>query len=113
MHDYHKAMDMVNYATEKAKESGKNKVTRINISVGDSSGYSAESICMYFKEVSVGTICEEAEVCINTVKAMLKCPNCGELFPRKLMHYECPACGTEGEPSKVGTEIEIESIEAE
>ena len=113
MHDYHKAVEMVNFATEKAKESGKSKVTKIHITVGESSGYSADSILMYFNEVSAGTICEGAEVCITPIKSMLHCPQCGELYERKLMHYECPKCGTEGEPSKIGTEIEIGSIEAE
>jgi len=113
MHDYHKAVDMVNFGTEKAKEMGKSKVTKINIVVGDSSGYSAESICMYFKEVSEGTVCEGAEVCVKNVKSMLQCPKCGEVYPRQLMHYECPKCGAEGQPSKIGTEIEIEGIEAE
>lgn len=113
MHDYHKAVDMVNYGTEKAKEMGKNKVTKIKIAVGESSGYSADSICMYFKEVSEGTVCEGAEVEVRTIKSMLQCPKCGELFPRQLMHYDCPKCGTEGQPGKVGTEIEIEGIEAQ
>ena len=113
MHDYHKAVDMVNYATEKAKELGKSKVTKIYLAVGDSSGYSADSICMYFNEVSAGTVCEGAEVCVKPIKSMLQCPKCGDLFERKLMHYECPKCGTEGVPSKVGTEIQIEGIEAE
>ncbi len=113
MHDYHKAVDMVNFAKEKAEQLGKSKVTKINIVVGESSGYSADSICMYFKEVSEGTVCEGAEVNVKHVKSMLQCPNCGELYARKLMHYECPKCGTEGEPSKIGTEIEIEGIEAE
>lgn len=113
MHDYHKAVDMVNFGTEKAKGMGKNKVTEIHLIVGESSGYSADSIRMYFKEVSAGTICEGAEVCIKEVKSMLQCPKCGEVFPRRLLHYECPKCGTEGQPSKIGTEIEIEDIEAE
>lgn len=113
MHDYHKAADMVTYATKKAAEQGKAKVTKINLAVGESSGYSAESIVMYFKEVSAGTLCEGAEVSIRNIKSMLQCPACGEVFTRKLMEYKCPKCGTEGEPSKIGTEVEIEGIEAE
>ncbi len=113
MHDYHKAADMVTYATKKAEELGKSKVTKIHLAVGESSGYSADSICMYFKEISAGTVCEGAEVCIRPIKAMLQCPDCGEVFARKLMQYQCPKCGTEGVPSKIGTEVEIEGIEAQ
>jgi len=113
MHDSHKAKDMVDFAAAKAKELGKNKVTKIYITVGDSSGYSAESILLYFKDLSEKTVCEDAEVVITTVKASLKCPQCGEVFPRKLMAYACPVCGTEGMPGKIGTEITIDGIEAE
>jgi len=113
MHDYHKAKDMVDYAVSKANELGKSKVTKIFIKIGDSSGYAAESVVMFFKEVSEGTICEGAEVVVTQVKSMLECPRCGEVFPRKLMQYACPKCGTEGMPGKIGTEVEIEGIEAE
>ena len=112
MHDYHKAEDMVAFAAEKAKELGKSKVKKIFITVGDSSGYSAESILLYFKEISEGTVCEGAEVVVNAVKSMLECPKCHKVFPRKLMHYACPDCGTEGLPGKIGTEMKIEGIEA-
>lgn len=113
MHDSHKAQDIVKFAEAKAKELGKTKVTKIFITVGDSSGYSAESIVLYFKDLSEGTVCENAEVVITPVKAMLECPSCGEIFPRKLMAYACPVCGTEGMPGKIGTEITIDGIEAE
>ncbi len=113
MHDYHKAKDMVEYAEAKAKELGKTKITKIYMKIGDSSGYSADSVVMYFKELSAGTVCEDAEVVVTPVKAMLECPSCGKVFPRKLMEYNCPDCGVEGLPGKIGTEIEIEGAEAE
>ena len=39
MHDSHKAKDMIDFAEAKAKELGKNKVTKVFITVGDSYGY--------------------------------------------------------------------------
>ena len=113
MHDYHKAKDIVEYAEAKAKEMGKTKVTKVFVKVGESSGYSAESIELFFREVSEGTVCEGAQLVITNVRSMLECPSCGEVFPRKLLQYACPKCGTEGKPGKIGTKIEIEGIEAE
>ncbi len=112
MHDYHKALEMVSYAKEKAQELGKSKVIKISLTVGESSGYTPDSIRMYFNDVSKGTICEGAAVEIESVPSMLKCPKCGEVFERRLMHYECPKCGEEGAPSEIGTAVVIESIEA-
>ena len=75
--------------------------------------YSGDSIRMHFEDAAQGTICEGAEICVREVKTMLRCPKCHELFVRRPFHFECPHCGTEGEPSEVGKEMAIESIEAQ
>nr|WP_319487197.1 hydrogenase maturation nickel metallochaperone HypA [uncultured Caproiciproducens sp.] len=111
MHDYHKAVDFLEEASAKAKAAGRSKVTKINILVGDDSGYSGESIQMYFDDLSKGTICEGTEMGIQQVKSKLRCPKCNELFERKRFDFGCPKCGTQGEPSEVGREVKIESIE--
>ena len=113
MHDHHKAKEMVTFAEEKAIEAKKSKVTKITVTVGESSGYSPESLRMYFDEVSQGTVCENAQILIHTPPAMLECPKCGEIFSRKILHYSCPKCGEEGIPSKTGSEVVFESIETE
>jgi hydrogenase nickel incorporation protein HypA/HybF len=113
MHDYHEAMKIIEYSTEQAKKEEKSKVAKIHLVIGDSSSYSEDSIRMYLEQNWSGTVCEGAELCARTVKTMLHCPKCGELFERKPFHYECPKCGTEGEPSDIGKEMEIESLEFE
>ena len=113
MHEYHEAIHIIEHAIEQAKAEKKNKVTKINLVIGESSGYSGETIQLHFEDAAKGTICEGAEISVRPVKTMLKCPNCGELFVRKPFHFECPHCGTEGVPSEVGKEMSIESIEAE
>lgn len=113
MHDYHKVKDIISFAESRAKEQGSTKVKKINVSMGDSSGYSAESVRMYFDDESKGTVCEGAELIITPVKPMLLCPKCGADFERKLMQYKCPACGEEGIPSKTGIEVIIDGVETE
>ncbi len=113
MHEYHEAIHIIEHAIDEAKAQGKSKVTRINLVIGESSGYSGDSIAMHFEDAAKGTICEGAEIHVRPVKTMLRCPQCHELFVRKPFHFECPHCGTEGVPSEVGKEMSIESIEAE
>lgn len=113
MHDYHKASDMMEYALKALAEEGKSKVKKLYLTVGESSGYSADTILMFFRELSEGTPCESAEVVINTTRSTLECPSCGTVFPRVLMQYNCPSCQTEGRPSKAGTEVEITGVEVE
>lgn len=113
MHDYHKASDMMEYALKHLAEEGGSKVKKLYLTVGESSGYSADTILMFFHELSEGTPCEGAQVVMNTTKSMLECPACGTVFPRVLMQYNCPSCQAEGRPSKAGTEVEITGIEIE
>ena len=68
---------------------------------------------MYFDLIGEGTLCEGAEVEILHVKPKLRCPACGQLFEKKLMTFACPDCGTDGEPTDIGKEFYIESIEVE
>ncbi|MEG0978813.1 MAG: hydrogenase maturation nickel metallochaperone HypA [Oscillospiraceae bacterium] len=113
MHEYHKAIHIIEHAIEDAHNQGKSKVTKINLVVGESSGFSPETIQLHFLDVSLGTICEGAEISVRKVKTMLKCPKCCELFVRKPFEFSCPHCNVDGIPSEVGREMSIESIEAE
>ncbi len=113
MHEHHEAVHIIEHAIEEAKQQGKDRVTKINLVIGDSSGFSPEAIRMNFELAAEGTICEGAEICVREVKSMLRCPKCHELFVRRPFHFECPHCGTEGEPSEIGKEMAIDSIETE
>lgn len=111
MHEYHGAVEIIEHATEHAKERGHSKVTKINLVIGEGSGYSYEAVKGYFDEVSPGTMCEGAEITVRTTKVMLRCPKCHELFPKKPLQYDCPHCGTPGEPTDAGREMAIDSVE--
>ena len=67
----------------------------------------------YFEEASVGTMCEGAEVTVRKTDVMLRCPNCNELFVKKPLMYDCPHCGTPGNPTDAGKEMAIDFIETE
>lgn len=113
MHEYHEAIHIIEHAIEQAVSEGKNKVTKIHLVIGESSGFSGETIQLHFEDAARGTICEGAEVTVRTVKSMLRCPGCNELFVRAPFKFSCPHCGQTGNPSEVGKEMSIESIEAE
>ena len=113
MHEYHKAVAWVEQATAEAAQKGAKKVTAINTIFGESSGYSPEVVKNYFNEAAVGTACEGAEFKVTVTRSMLKCPECGEVFEKKLLDYKCPKCGIEGNPTESGNEVELDSVEFE
>jgi len=68
---------------------------------------------MYFDEISKGTLCEGCALDIRRVKPKLECGVCGQLFERRPFSFECPSCGGEGHPTRIGTEFYIDTIEIE
>ena len=110
MHELPITEQIIKIAEEHGHKARASKVVQIKIVIGENSGYVGESIRMYFDIFSKGTLCEESTLEIETVKPKLSCPACGELFERKPMRFDCPVCGTDGEPTKIGREFYIDSI---
>ena len=113
MHEYPITEQIIKIASRHCQEAGAEKVTEINLVVGEYSGYIAESIRMYFDLISKDTDCEGAKINIANVKPKLRCSKCGELFYKELLMFECPLCGGEGNPSEIGKEFYIDSIQVE
>jgi len=111
MHELPITEQIIKIAEEHGQKARASKIERIRLVVGERSGYISESIQMYFDMISEGTLCEGAVLEIELIKPKLKCPACGTLFERRPMRFDCPACGTDGEPTEIGREFYIDSIE--
>lgn len=113
MHEYPITKQIIKIAEKHAADAGASRVKKINLVVGDYSGFVGESIDMYFRSISEGTTCEGAEIEIKRVKPKVKCRLCGEIFERKPFSFDCPKDGCKGlgEPTEIGKEFFIESIE--
>lgn len=111
MHEYHKAVEWVEAANQKAQEQNAAKVTVLHVTNGESSGYSMEVVKNYFDEAAAGTACEGASFDVTVTRSMLKCPKCGRLFEKKLLDYQCPDCHVEGDPTESGNEVLLTGVD--
>ena len=111
MHEYPITRQIIETADRFARENGAEAVKIINLVVGDYSGYVASSIDLYFEIIAQDSLCKEAKLNIERVKPRLKCTGCGSFFERKAFSFECPECGKDGEPTEIGREFYIKSIE--
>ena len=100
-------------AEDHCRKAGGGKVVKIQLVVGDYSGFVPESIHMYFDLIAEDSLCDGAVLGITRVRPKLRCPACGELFHRAPMSFACPKCGADGEPTEIGKEFYIDSIEIE
>ena len=111
MHEYPVTQQIIKIAEKHASERGASGIEKIKLVVGDYSGFIGDSIQMYFDIISQGTLCEGAVIEIEHIKPKLKCRGCGALFERAPLSFSCPHCGEDGEPTEIGKEFYIESIE--
>lgn len=111
MHEYPITKRIIEIADEFAKKNNANEVKKINLVVGDYCGYVASSIELYFEIIAEGSLCKKAKLSIDRITPKLKCNDCGELFIRKPFSFQCPKCNGEGNPTEIGKEFYIKSIE--
>ena len=110
MHEFHEGKLIAETAVKLCEERGHSRVTEIHLTIGEAATYSPEVVTNYFNECAQGTCAEGAQIVVKSVPACLRCPQCGEVFERKPLKYNCPKCGAEANPCKIGTEMEIGEI---
>lgn len=114
MHEYPVAQSIIKIAGEAAAANGAKKIKRINLVVGELSGFIGDSIRMYFEVLSKGSPAEGAEITISEVKPGLKCASCGlEFEKRDSRSFQCPACGGDATLTGRGREFYVESVDIE
>ena len=115
MHESRLALQIIQTAENCALENDAKRVKAVNLVVGEYSGCVAESIKLYFDLYAEGSLCENADFNIETVTPMLRCKTCGDLFKREPFTFRCTKenCDGEGEPTEIGREFYIHSVEIE
>lgn len=113
MHELPVVMDIVHVMDDESKRCGLQKITQINLVMGELSSVIDESVQMYFEVIAENTPCAGAKLTFEQVPATLKCQKCGHEFPHD-KGFDCPSCGGESVLVKgSGREFYIKSYEGE
>lgn len=113
MHELSITESIVNMVSDEVKKQNINKVTKINIVLGELTGFEEDSIKFYFDVLSEGTPLYGAELNFKKIKAEFKCRNCGMIYNRSNFTFKCPYCGNSGVLIDKGKELYVESIDVE
>lgn len=111
MHEYGPTESIVTIVNEEAKKHGAKRVKKVNLVIGEHTGFIGESISMYFDVIAKGTLASGAELVMRYIPAEFKCTSCAALFVHEPGNFACPACGSAGSPTDKGSEFYVESIE--
>ena len=113
MHELGVTENIVNIALSKAGEAQANKVIKINLVVGELSGFVPDCIQFYFDFLSKDTIAQGAVLHSESVLTELRCRDCSTTFRPQDTLWTCPECAGQSVEIFKGRELYIESMEVE
>jgi hydrogenase nickel incorporation protein HypA/HybF len=111
MHELSIAQAVVEQIEQIALRERASCVETVTLSVGALSGVDAEALRLAFPMAAEGTLAQAAGLVIETVRARLKCRDCGRETDIEHPLPVCPACGAGGVELVAGRELLIESVE--
>jgi hydrogenase nickel incorporation protein HypA/HybF len=111
MHEMSVTENMLDVVLRHAARNGADRVTRINLVLGEFSTVMEASVQFYFDIISKDTVAEGAELNFRKTKLIASCSDCGSEFEVVEYDFTCPSCkGSETEIIS-GREFQVESIE--
>ncbi len=113
MHELAITQNILDIVLGEAKTAQANKITRINLVIGEMTGFVGESVQFYFDQMSVGTVMEGAELTFKRVPTTGRCRDCKHEFEIKEMDWVCPSCKGNNIQLVGGNELFVESIEVD
>ena len=113
MHELSVTQSVLDIALEHAKVAQAEKITRINLVIGEMSSIVDDCVQFYFDFISKGGIASNATLSFHRIPTQVRCRNCATTFSPKETDWECPNCGEWNVEITAGQEFYIDSIEVE
>ncbi len=113
MHELAITQAMIGLVKEHAEKVNANRVGRINLVVGEMTGFVDQCVQFYFDQMSVGTVMEGAELTFKRVPTTGRCRDCKQEFEIEQLDWTCPQCKGNNIQLIGGNELFVESIEVD
>lgn len=112
MHELPVTQNILEIALRYAGDS--EKITRINLVIGDLSSIIGDSVKFYWDMLSKDTIAEGAELNFVRIKTRFRCNECKHEYEQgDREEFSCPECGSIKVQVVAGKEFRMDSIEVE
>jgi hydrogenase nickel incorporation protein HypA/HybF len=111
VHELSITESILNIAVKYARKENAQKVTDINLIIGDLSSIVDDSVQFYWDIISKGTICENSHLHFQRVPATILCQNCGNQYELEHDLIPCPQCSGMNIKILSGDDFKMDSIE--
>lgn len=111
MHELSVTESIIEIALRHAKANQIDKITKINVTLGELSSIVDDSVRFYWPILTKGTICEDAQLVFERISAEITCNDCGHAFHPPSIFIPCEKCGSSNVKLTRGTEFFVDSIE--
>ncbi|MGF1603964.1 MAG: hydrogenase maturation nickel metallochaperone HypA [Thermosynechococcaceae cyanobacterium] len=111
MHEVSIMQNALDLALAQAAQQGAQRIHWIKLRVGELSGVIPEALILAFEIVTANTIAADAELELETVPVICRCPTCHQDFHPDDWIYICPICDQLTTELSQGRELELTSLE--
>jgi hydrogenase nickel incorporation protein HypA/HybF len=113
MHEGGLTEDLFEHVLIHAREAHARRVTRVKVSIGALSDFTAESIQFYWDSLAPGSLAEGAVLEFESTPGTACCNTCGEKFEISELYASCPKCGAFPVQVTGGNGVYLASLEVE
>ncbi|HUX58469.1 MAG TPA: hydrogenase maturation nickel metallochaperone HypA [Bacteroidales bacterium] len=110
MHELSIVQNIIKIVAIEAKNSGVERVTEVNLEIGQLSGIEFSSLEFAFKNLSPGSVIEGAEIYIEKPGGTARCSKCGNEFSIDTFLGSCNLCNSFDLEIIRGKELRVKSI---
>jgi len=113
LHELSITQSILSIALEKADAAKANRISQVNLVIGELSGIVGDCVEFYFEFLSKDTIAAQASLSFHHPPTRLRCRNCATVFSPNNLDWACPSCHAQAVEIVSGRECYIESIEVD
>lgn len=113
MHELAITQNILDIVLDEASAVQANRITKINLVIGELSGVVSDSVEFYFDFLSRDSVADKAVLDFKLVPSELHCRNCLTNFSPQNSLWVCPSCRNWSLEVVSGRDCYIESIEVE
>ena len=114
MHELSIALSILDIAAEEAEARGIVSVKKIHLKLGPLAGVVKEALVSAFEMARHESALAQAELVIEEMPILIRCPNCRDLRPIvSMQQFACADCGAASADVAQGREMEIVALEIE